>query len=500
MTETSTREYDVDVLIVGAGVSGIGAATRLARELPFKTFLVVDARENIGGTWDLMRFPGIRSDSDLITYGYEYKPWTHKQAIAPGGAILDYLREAITEHDLESRLRLGRQVLSADWSSADCRWTVSMRHTATGAVETLTARWLFSATGYYDHAAGYRPTFPGEDEFAGRIVHPQEWPEDLDYAGKQVVVIGSGATALTVVPAMTDQAAHVTMLQRSPSYVLPMPSKDLVFCALKPFVSTHRAFRMARRANIARLRAIIGFSHKHPAGARRVVRWLNKASLPKGYDVDTHFKPAYNPWDERMCLVPDGDFFRTIKAGKASVVTDQIARFTRDGIELASGQVLPADVVVTATGMNLLPFGRIDASVDGVPVNWADTVTFRSMMLSGIPNFVYAFGYTNNSWTLKVDLVTEHWCRLLRHMDEQGSATVIPQLDDQQMELRPFIADLNSGYIQRGIAAFPRQGTSGPWAAEMSYQTDLERLHDGAVTDDALVFSPAARPVPVAVG
>lgn len=488
MSRSGAPQVDVDVIIVGAGVSGIGAATRLARELPSTTFVMVDARENIGGTWDLMRFPGIRSDSDLITYGFAYKPWTHEQAIAPGPAILEYLREAIAEYDLASKLRLGRRVLTANWSSADARWTVSMRNAATGEVETLTARWVFSATGYYDHSAGYRPTFPGEEDFAGQIVHPQEWPADLDYSGKRVVIIGSGATALTLVPAMAATAAHVTMLQRSPSYVIPMPSKDLVFCGLKKFLPTQRAFRIARRANILRLRAIIGLSRNHPEKTRRLIRWVNKRSLPEGFDVDTHFKPAYKPWDERMCLVPDGDFFASVKAGTASVVTDHIRRFTRDGIELESGQVLPADLVVTATGMNLLPFGAIEATVDGRPVDWSETVTFKSMLLSGVPNFVYAFGYTNNSWTLKVDLVTEHWCRLLKHMAAHGLDTVVPQVADSAMGRRMFIEDLSSGYIKRGIAAFPRQGVDGPWTAEMTYATDVERLQRGPVADPALVF------------
>ena len=499
MSRNSAAEVDVDVVIVGAGVSGIGAATRLARDLPSKTFVMVDARDNIGGTWDLMRFPGIRSDSDLITYGFSYKPWTHEQAIAPGPAILEYLREAIVEYDLQSKLRLGRRVLTANWSSAEARWTVSMLNVATDEVETLTARWVFSATGYYDHSAGFRPTFAGEEDFAGQIVHPQEWPADLDYTGKRVVVIGSGATALTLVPAMAETAAHVTMLQRSPSYVIPMPSQDLVFCGLKKFLPTQRAFRIARRANILRLRAIIGLSVKHPEKARRLIRYVNKKSLPEGFDVDTHFKPAYKPWDERMCLVPDGDFFKSVKAGKASVVTDRITRFTREGIELESGQVLPADLVVTATGMNLLPFGKIEATVDGRPVDWSETVTFKSMLLSGVPNFAYAFGYTNNSWTLKVDLVTEHFTRLLKHMDAHGQDIVVPTLADPAMERRMFIEDLQSGYIKRGIASFPKQGVDGPWAAEMSYATDIERLQQGAVTDDALVFSTAAQSVPVAV-
>jgi len=498
MAGTGAPEVDVDLIIVGAGISGIGAATRLVTEMPSKSFVLVDARQSFGGTWDLFRYPGIRSDSDLITYGYEYKPWTDKQAIAPGAAILNYLREAITEYDLQAHLRLGRKVINAAWSSADARWTVSMLNAETGAVETLTARWIFSATGYFDHAEGYRPTFEGEDSFAGQIIHPQHWPEDLDYTGKRVVIIGSGATAVTMLPAMTDKAAHVTMLQRSPSYVVPLPSQDLVFNVLRRFLPTRQAFRGARRANIARIAAIVGLSQRYPNKVRQVIRWVNKAGLPKGFDVDTHFNPSYNPWEERMCVSPDGDLFKAIKAGKASVVTDRIKRFTAEGVELESGQVLPADVIITATGMKLLPFGAIDAGVDGRPIDWSDTVAYKSFMLSGVPNFAYAFGYTNNSWTLKVDLVTEHWCRLLAHMEQQRQDTVVPTLEDPQMPRRPFIDDLSSSYVRRGIEAFPHQGESGPWTAAMHYPTDVERLQKAAVEHDALVFGHAVARTPVA--
>lgn len=498
MTGTGSPEVDVEVIIVGAGISGIGAGSRLVTERPSTSFLLVDARSSVGGTWDLFRYPGIRSDSDLITYGYEYKPWTDKQAIAPGGAILAYLRDTIREYDLEPHLRLGRKVVNAAWSSADTRWTVSMLNTATGAVETVTARWIFSATGYFDHAEGFRPTFAGEQQFGGQIVHPQHWPQDLDYTGKRVVIIGSGATAVTMLPAMTDRAAHVTMLQRSPSYVVPLPSQDLVVKVLRRFLPTNQAFRGARRANIARIAFIVGLSRRHPDKVRRLIRWVNKTSLPKGFDVDTHFNPSYNPWDERMCVVPDGDLFKAIKAGKASVVTDRITRFTADGVEPESGQVLPADIVVTATGMNLLPFGAIDACVDGRPVKWSESVTYKSFMLSGIPNFAYAFGYTNNSWTLKVDLVTEHWCRLLAHMAKHGHDTVVPTLEDPHLPRRPFIDDLSPSYVRRGIESFPSQGGSGPWSADMHYPTDLERLRKGPVQDDVLVFGAAARTIPIA--
>jgi monooxygenase len=498
MARTEAPEVDVDVIIVGAGISGIGAASRLITERPATSFVMVDARQNIGGTWDLFRYPGIRSDSDLITYGYEYKPWTDKQAIAPGAAILDYLRDTISEYDLESHLRLGRKVINATWSSADSRWTVSMLNTATEAVETLTARWIFSATGYFDHAEGFRPTFEGESDFAGQIIHPQHWPQDLDYTGKRVVIIGSGATAVTMLPGMTDKAAHVTMLQRSPSYVVPLPSQDLVFNVLRRFLPIRQAFRGARRANIARIGLIVGLSRRHPDLVRGLIRRVNKAGLPKGFDVDTHFNPAYNPWEERMCVSPDGDLFKAIKAGRASVVTDRIKRFTVEGVELESGQVLAADIIVTATGMNLLPFGAIDACVDGRGVDWSDTVAYKAFMLSGVPNFAYAFGYTNNSWTLKVDLVTEHWCRLLAHMERHGHDTVVPTLEDAAMPRRPFIDDLSSSYVRRGIEAFPRQGESGPWTAAMDYPTDVERLAKGAVAHDALVFAQAGRRTPVA--
>jgi cation diffusion facilitator CzcD-associated flavoprotein CzcO len=498
MDRTQAPEVDVDVIIVGAGISGIGAASRLVTERPSTSFVLVDARQSIGGTWDLFRYPGIRSDSDLITYGYAYKPWTDSRAIAPGGAILDYLRETVNEYDLEPHLRLGRKVINASWSSADSRWTVSMLNAATDAVETLTARWIFSATGYFDHSEGFRPTFEGEADFAGQIIHPQHWPQDLDYTGKRVVIIGSGATAVTMLPALTDRAAHVTMLQRSPSYVVPLPSHDLVYQVLRRFLPTSLAFRGARRANIARIGVIVGLSRRHPNLVRQLIRRVNRAALPKDFDVDTHFNPSYNPWDERMCVSPDGDLFKAIKAGKASVVTDHIKRFTAQGVELESGRVLAADLIVTATGMNLLPFGAIDASVDGRPVDWSDTVAYKAFMLSGVPNFAYAFGYTNNSWTLKVDLVTEHWCRLLAHMAEQGYDTVVPTLEDAAMPRRPFIDDLSSSYVRRGIEAFPRQGESGPWTAAMDYPTDVARLQRATVAHDALAFAQAERrPAPV---
>jgi cation diffusion facilitator CzcD-associated flavoprotein CzcO len=477
-----------DVLIVGAGISGIGAAYHLRKKLPSKTFAILEARETIGGTWDLFRYPGIRSDSDLHTFGYAFKPWTSENAIADGHEILAYLRETVDENDLSGHIRLGHKLRSADWSAADARWTVTVERAATGEVATLTCGILFSAAGYYDYAGGFTPEFEGRDEFKGTIVHPQQWPEDLDYAGKRVVVIGSGATAVTLIPSMAQRAGHVTMLQRSPSYIISQPKRDPLANGLRRVLPDSTAYRITRTMNIARQRFIYSVSKKHPRAVRAVLRAQVKAQLPIGYDVDTHFKPRYDPWDERLCAVPNGDLFRAIRKGRASVVTDRIARFTGRGILLESGGELEADIIVTATGLNLLAFGGAELSLDGTPVALGEAVAYKSMMLSGIPNFAFAIGYTNSSWTLKVDLVCEHLCRMLAHMDAVGADTVMPTLSDASVELRPLL-DFQAGYVQRSLSKFPKQGTSGPWTVEMSYAADRARLHDGPVTDDALHFS-----------
>ncbi|HEX6390135.1 MAG TPA: NAD(P)/FAD-dependent oxidoreductase [Solirubrobacteraceae bacterium] len=475
----------VDVLIVGAGISGIGAACHLKTKVPHKTFAILEGREAIGGTWDLFRYPGIRSDSDLHTFAYEFKPWTHEKAIADAGAILDYIREAAEEHDVLPHVRFGHKVLGASWSSQDARWTVQVQH----GDETfaLTCSVLFSAAGYYSYESGFSPQFAGSEDFAGPIIHPQQWPEDLDYAGKRVVVIGSGATAVTLVPAMTDKAAHVTMLQRSPSYVLTVPAKDPIANGLRRFLGDERAYRITRRINIARQRLVYDLSRRYPRFVRALIRATVKQQLPAGYAVDTHFKPKYNPWDERLCAVPDGDLFKAIRAGRASVVTDHIERFTERGILLKSGRELEADVIVTATGLNLQAFGGIAMAVDGREVRLGETVTYKSMMLSGVPNFAFAVGYTNSSWTLKVDLVCDHLCRMLAHMEARGLDTVTPVLEDTAMERRPLL-DFQAGYVQRAVEAFPKQGSQGPWTVEMSYARDRDRLRKGPVEDAALRF------------
>jgi cation diffusion facilitator CzcD-associated flavoprotein CzcO len=485
-SELSSTHFDV--LIVGAGISGIAAAYHLKKHLPGKTFAILEARNAMGGTWDLFRYPGIRSDSDLHTFGYGFKPWTSDNAIAGGHEILDYLQETVEENDLAGHVRFGHKLVGADWSSDDAQWTVSVERAGSGETSELTCGVLFSAAGYYDYAAGFTPQFDCRDAFRGTVVHPQQWPEDLDYTGKCVVVIGSGATAVTLIPAMADKAAHVTMLQRSPSYIVSLPAKDPIANGLRRMLPDETAYRITRRLNIARQRFVYNVSKRYPRLVRRLIRALTKRQLPDGYPVDTHFKPRYNPWEERLCSVPNGDLFKAIRSGKASVVTDRIARFTERGILLESGTELEADIIVTATGLNLLPFGGMKLTLDGEPVSLNETMTYKSVMLSGIPNFAFAVGYTNSSWTLKVDLVCEHLCRILAHMDSRGHDTVVPVAEDPTIVRRPLL-DFNAGYVKRAVDLFPQQGSHGPWTVEMSYAADRARLRNGPIEDPALLFS-----------
>jgi cation diffusion facilitator CzcD-associated flavoprotein CzcO len=480
----------VDVLIVGAGISGLGLAHYLVTKQPGRSFAIADSRDAIGGTWDLFRYPGIRSDSDLHTFGYEFKPWTADNAIADAHEILSYLQEVVDDDDLSRRIHFQHKVIRADFSSRTALWTVTLERD--GKQWDVTCDWLFGATGYYDYAAGYTPDFEGREDFEGTIVHPQLWPEDLDYAGKEVVVIGSGATAVTLIPAMADTAGHITMLQRSPSYVMPLPRKDPIANGLRKVLPEKAAYAVTRRLNIGRGRFIYNLCQRQPKLARRIIRTLNVKSLPEGYEVDTHFNPKYNPWDQRLCAVPDADLFRTIGKGKASVVTDKIVRFTKTGILLESGRELKADVIVTATGLKLQLFGGIEVSVDGEVKDAHEATVYKSFMLSGIPNLAFAFGYTNSSWTLKVDLVCEHLCKMLAYMDQHGYTTVVPVIDDPAMEKRPML-DFSAGYITRGLDEFPQQGTTGPWTIEMDYWADHARLRKGPVDDAALRFSTADR-------
>jgi monooxygenase len=489
----------VDVLIVGAGLSGIGAAYHLQSKLPGKTYAILEARDAIGGTWDLFRYPGIRSDSDLHTLGYAFKPWTGEQAIADGPAILDYVRETARENGIDSHIRFGHRVVRAEWSSADACWTVEAKRGEGGDEETvtLTCGFLFSAGGYYRYDEGFAPHFEGRERFRGQIVHPQHWPEELDYAGKRVVVIGSGATAVTLVPALAKDAAQVTMLQRSPTYIVSVPSRDAIANALRRVLPTHVAYAITRRKNVGLQSLVYKLARRWPGLVRGAIRFGVKRQLPDGYAIDTHFRPRYDPWDQRLCAVPDGDLFSAISKGRATIVTDRISSFTERGIELESGRDLEADIIVTATGLNLQAFGGIQFAVDGDDVALPNTLAYKGMMLGGVPNFAFAVGYVNASWTLKVDLTCEYMCRLLAHMDDHGYDQCVAVNDDPPLERRPLL-NFTAGYVQRSMDEFPKQGPKAPWQLSMSYRQDVRNLRDGDVDDGAMRFSRVSVSEPVA--
>ncbi|MFF7333524.1 FAD-dependent oxidoreductase [Streptomyces sp. NPDC008150] len=482
-TEAAPDTYDV--LIVGAGISGIGAAYYLRRDHPQRSYAILESREASGGTWDLFRYPGIRSDSDLHTFGYEFEPWREQDAIAGGDKILAYLRRTAAKYGIDRAIRSRTRVVGANWSSEQARWSVLVEDTGTGERSTLTCSWLFCAAGYYRYDEGFTPDLPGRARFGGRVVHPQHWPEDLDCAGKRVVVIGSGATAVTLVPALARTAGHVVMLQRTPTYILPVPARDRLAERLRAVLGDRRGHALARRKNIARQAAVWGFCRRFPKTARRIIRRYNVRMLPEGYPVDEHFNPPYDPWDQRLCVVPDGDLFRAIRSGAASVVTEAVDTFTEAGVRLASGRELDADVVVTATGLNVQAMGGIALRVDDVPVDLADTVAYKGMMLSGVPNFAYAIGYTNSSWTLKVGLLCEHFCRLLRQMDEGGHDTARPEVADSAMPLRPLL-DFQAGYVRRAVDTLPRQGERAPWLTSFQYTKDVRLLRRLPVEDPEL--------------
>ena len=489
---SETASNHVDVLIGGAGLSGIGVACHVKRHLPGKSFAILEARESIGGTWDLFRYPGIRSDSDMYTYSYPFKPWRSDNTIAGAAEILAYVRETAEEHDLARHVRFGHTVLGAQWSSREARWTVQVQR-GDGKLLELTCAMLVAAAGYFDYTAGYTPQFEGREDFAGVIVHPQQWPEDLDYAGKRVVVIGSGATAATLIPSMAQKAAHVTMLQRSPTYMLALPGKDPIARALRRALPAGAAYRVTRQLMAARMSWSFKLCCRYPRQARRVLRWLTARQLPPGYPVDTHFNPSYNPWDERMCVVPYGDLFKAIRQGRASVATDRIARFSERGLLLESGTELDADVIVTATGLNLKTFGNLKLTVDGTPVAFDDTLLYKAVLLSDVPNFVPVFGYARElSYTVKIDLVGQYLCRLLAYMDRHGYDTVVPVAEDPAIERLPMI-DLRSGYVQRSVHRFPKQGSRGPWTVGY-YKDDRRRLLQAPIEDPALRFATKAEP------
>jgi monooxygenase len=485
----------LDVVIVGAGISGVSAAWHLQDRCPTKSYTILERRDDLGGTWDLFKYPGIRSDSDMFTLGFRFKPWLSAKSIADGASIKSYIREAAVENGIDRHIRYGHRVLAADWSDADNRWTVSVEND--GQRREITCSFLFACTGYYNYDEGFSPVFPGAEDFAGTVVHPQHWPEDLEYEGKRVVVIGSGATAITLIPALVNSGAgHVTMLQRSPTYIGSLPGVD-------PFAVRANRLLPDRLAHVANRWKAIAFStfqyqlaRKAPAYMRKTLMTMAKRRLPAGYDVEKHFGPSYNVWDQRLCLAPDGDFFRTIRHGKADVVTDTIDRFTKSGIKLTSGEELQADIIITATGLNMQLIGGVEPTRNGVPMELTSLMTYKGLMFSGVPNFAITFGYTNASWTLKADLVSEFVCRLLNYMDSKGFDFVEPQHPGDTVDELPFM-DFSPGYFQRSIDLLPKSGSRAPWRLKQNYLFDMRTIRRGKVNDESLRFAKKRTPVGV---
>ena len=482
----------LDVLIVGAGLSGIGAAHHLQQRCPGKRWCIVEARSAIGGTWDLFRYPGVRSDSDMFTLGYRFRPWTDPQAIADGPSILRYIRATAEEAGIVPRIRFRHVVRRAAWSSADACWTVHADNLDAGTAAQFRARFLYVCSGYYSYAEGYRPEFAGEADFRGPLVSPQFWPEGLDVAGKKVVVIGSGATAVTLVPALAASAAHVTMLQRSPTYVVTRPGRDRIAEVLLRHLPARLAYAIARWKNVLIGTFYYRLARRRPAQVKERLVAMAAAQVGPECDARTHFSPRYNPWDQRVCLVPDGDLFGAIRAGRASVVTDTIDRFEAEGIRLASGTTLPAEVVVVATGLKLNLLGDIALTIDGKPCRPNESMAYKGMMLSDVPNLALCFGYTNASWTLKADLTSGYVCRLLRHMDRRGAAIVVPRRDPS-VATAPFLS-FTSGYVQRAVDRLPKQGTRKPWQVRQSYLADLLAIRWSRIDDGVLRFGAAGAP------
>ncbi|MET8875295.1 NAD(P)/FAD-dependent oxidoreductase [Nocardia sp. NPDC004604] len=480
-----------DVLIIGAGLSGIGTASQVAAAFPDKTIAVLERRERLGGTWDLFRYPGIRSDSDMYTFGYKFRPWRDLTVLAAGGSIRAYIADTARQFGIDEKIHYGRKVVTADWSTPESRWTVTTLDEATGQTRIFTCGYLVSCTGYYNYDAGYLPAFPGVERFDGRCIHPQHWPEDLDYSGKKVVVIGSGATAVTLVPAMARDAEHVTMLQRSPSYVFSLPAFDRISQVLGRFLPQDWVYAMGRKRNIVIQRQLYRACRRWPRQMRRFLLWQVRRNLGDSVDM-SHFTPSYLPWDQRLCAVPDGDLFRVLASDDASIVTDRIDTFTEQGILLQSGRELEADIIVTATGLDIQMLGGMALSVDGEPHELHDRMTYKGLLVESIPNLAWVFGYTNAPWTLKSDIAGAYLCRLFKHMDDHGHTVATPRDIENSATDDGILDSLDSGYVQRAKNTLPRQGSKPPWKVLMNYEQDSKMLLDDPIDDGLLRFEAPA--------
>jgi cation diffusion facilitator CzcD-associated flavoprotein CzcO len=485
-----TSEH-VDVVVVGAGLSGIGAGYHLQTMSPDRSYVILEGRDSLGGTWDLFKYPGVRSDSDMHTLGFSFKPWTEAKSIADGPSILKYLKHTVSQFGIDKHIRYGQLVTKAQWSTDDAQWTVTSTNKATGATNTYTCSFLFMCSGYYSYKKGHTPEFTGRERFKGTIVHPQEWPTDLDYAGKRVVVIGSGATAVTIVPSMADKAQHVTMLQRSPTYMVSRPDHDVLANRMRKVLPPKMAYNLTRFKNTWRQQLVYNKTRTDPNKVKQLLLGGIQLELGADYDIAKHFTPNYNPWDQRLCLVPNGDFFKAMREGKASVVTDHIASFTETGIQLASGEHLEADIIVTATGLELVTLGEMDFFVDGDQVDFAKTWTYKGFAYSDIPNLASTFGYINASWTLRSDLTAEYVCRLLNHMRKKGVVQCTPRLreQDRNMKERPWIDGFSSGYMQRMMHRMPRQGDHEPWINPQNYRRDKKMFKHSPIDDGVMQFT-----------
>ncbi|HSX68742.1 NAD(P)/FAD-dependent oxidoreductase [Nocardioides sp.] len=482
-----TEAKHLDVLIVGAGLSGIDAAVHVSKAFPAKSYALLEMREELGGTWSLFKYPGLRSDSDMYTLGFGFRPWTGKDAIADGKDILQYLKETASEYGVDKHIRYQRKATAYSWSSEANLWTVTVENGETGTTETLTANFLVNTTGYYNYDAGYTPEFPGADEFKGQIVHPQHWPEDLDYTGKRVVVIGSGATSITLIPSMAPDAEHITMLQRTPTYIISQPKIDPVASVLKKTLPA----KVAAKAIHARYASVtIGFfefARRQPKATKALIKRWAKIHLPKDFDYDKHLVPPYNPWDQRLCVVPGADLFKAIHSHKVDIVTEHIEKFDATGIQLKNGQHLDADIIVTATGLDIQMFGGAEVEVDGEKVDLGKLFTYKALMLNNIPNFAFIIGYSNASWTLKADLVCEYIVRLLDHMDENSFTKVVPIVDGG-LEAED-IMKLDSGYLARAADKMPKAGNRDPWRLKQNWYFDKKFIQKSPLVDDEIHFS-----------